>query len=354
MPINNENIDFLLETLDFYDKQYNEIADNCYNDVKRALTEIANQYLSHHNVKIVPFGSYALKSNYQILEPMEFLVVLPADRHSIAVKELEVKNLEKRNKRKRQSIKGIYNSIVGATQSDSVFANDIASIIMREMQKYLAGNDVVYFRKNTVFIKFKTHEDIEISAYIYVVYEFENKFENKDVYEYKRMGYLTVENASKILNNIMQKNAETSGNYIVLCKLVKMLELELIFADKLSSVYLSNKALFVENILYNVPNKFYMGDDYRQMFVNIVNYLKQCVESDILLADGGTMFKKIGYYSNNMYKSFVKKLIYLYNNTDVLIKEAIEQSSQNDDNLAENQNKQNQQENNKQIKKLGK
>ena len=77
MPINKENMDFLFDTLSYYANEYNDVADSCFNDVTKALNEICKQYLVKQNVSVLPYGSYAIKSNYQVLEPMEFYLVLP-------------------------------------------------------------------------------------------------------------------------------------------------------------------------------------------------------------------------------------------------------------------------------------
>ena len=84
------------------------------------------------------------------------------------------------------------------------------------------------------------------------------------------------------------------------------------------------------------------------MFKYVVNYLKQCDVEELYLPDGQNipMFKENWYYANSFFKSFIKKIVFLYNNTDVLIKEALEArknielntntSQQNDSNQSKN------------------
>ena len=152
--------------------------------------------------------------------------------------------------------------------------------------------------------------------------------------------------------NIQQKNVNTNGNYFLFCKLIKMLELELILNNQ-TSKYLSQKTLFVENVLYNVPDKFYQTEDFCEMFRNVANYLKHVNMQDILLADNTEtqMFKNGGYYANEHFKSFVKKITYLYENTDDLINDAINnqsQANQEKDTTMQNTNMQKSDENNDQ------
>ena len=358
MPINKENMDFLFDTLSYYANEYNDVADSCFNDVTKALNEICKQYLVKQNVSVLPYGSYAIKSNYQVLEPMEFYLVLPADKNAVLAKEYQQQQELKKRKKKHRSIKSIYHNILAdsGNRTQISTASEVASIVMQELQKYLTQSDSVYFKNNVVFIKFSSSKDVEISAIVYVVYNFEN---NGNV-EFKKLGYNRVENPTKLMQNLEEKNQQTNGNYLLMCQVIKMLELELVLNGELSSVYLSDKSLFIENVLYNVPSTFFQGDDYLKMFVDIVNFVKQCTENDLIYPDGNNekMFKKIGYYDAKMLKSLIKKLVFLYYNTDSLIQKAIAEAEADEEQTNENDNQSNDEldETNAptEIKKLGK
>lgn len=338
MPINKDNMDFLFDTLSYYSNEYNDVADSCFNDVTKALNEICKQYLVKQNVSVLPYGSYAIKSNYQVLEPMEFYLVLPADKNAVLAKEYQQQQELRKHKKKHRSIKSIYHNILAdsGNQEQVSTAGEVASIVMQELQKYLTPSDSVYFKNNVVFIKFSNSKDVQISAIVYVVYNFEN---NGNV-EFKKHGYNRVENPTKLMQNLEGKNQQTNGNYLLMCQVIKMLELELVLNGELSSVYLSDKSLFIENILYNVPNTFFQGDDYLKMFVDIVNFVKQCTENDLIYPDGNNekMFKKIGYYDTKMLKSLIKKLVFLYYNTDSLIQKAIDEAEAEEEQTNENDN----------------
>ena len=329
MALNNQNIDFLFDTIRFYDQQYNKIADSCYSDVNRALNEICKNYLTGQ-VTVLPVGAYAIKNNYQVCEPLEFFCVLKADRAVV-----EKERQQKMPKRKKNAIKDIYNNIL-ANGNQQLTALDVSQIITREFKKYLSDTDKVYCKNNVVFVKFLLNDEDNtiISVIIHVVYD----FDGSGLLELSRLGHKTTENTELLLNNIEQKNTQTNGNYLLLCKLVKMLELELIIANK-SSVYLSTKTLFVENVLYNVPNKFYNTTMFCEMFRDVVNYLKQCDVDDIKLADGSKMFLPNGYYANQNFKSFIKKISYIYTNGDKLIEDAINQSAMQTKQTPENTDK---------------
>ena len=104
-----------------------------------------------------------------------------------------------------------------------------------------------------------------------------------------------------------------------------MLELELVISNK-SNVYLSLKTFFVENVLYNVPDKFYKSNDFCEIFRNVVNYLNQCELSDILIPGiNKEMFEYDKYYANSNYDSFLKKIKYIYLNADNMISDALKQ-----------------------------
>ena len=105
-----------------------------------------------------------------------------------------------------------------------------------------------------------------------------------------------------------------------------MLELELILADY-SNINLSSKTLFVENVLYNVPDMFFQNNDFNEILHQVVNYINQCDITNIVLPGENTqMFGNKQYYANSYFKSFIKKLIFIYENADDMIKEAIRTS----------------------------
>ncbi len=326
--INQENIDFLFDVMKFYDEQCTKIADNCFEEINRALNEIASNYLKQQNVKVLPFGAFALKNNYQFLEPMEFYVVIPASNEIL---EKERQQKLQALKKKRKSAKDIYSNIVADSASKQMTAIDVASVIMRELQKYLDESDKVYYKNNVVFVKFNLNEENSITINIFVGYD----IKQDGNIELTKLGYKIKENPVEILRQIQQKNLETNGNYLLLCKLLKMLELELVL-NKKSNVYLSNKTLFVENILYNIPNKFYNSKDFCEIFKNIINYLKNCDIEDIFIPGMHTepMFIDYSFYNAKQFKSFIKKLEYLYKNTDIMIADALK----NADNKIENDN----------------
>ena len=356
MAINTDVMNFLFDVMRFYDKEYNKIADNCFDEVNRALNEIAENNLKAQNVTILPFGTFAIKNNYQVLEPMEFYCILPADR-SILDKENQQKSAYKRKNKSSSSIKDIYANVFNQSKSSQLTAIDVAEIIMKNMQKYVDETDKVYFKNNVVFIKFKLDEETVITVQIYVVYD----FSGNGILEFSKLGYKLKEKSLQLLKNIQNKNMETNGNYLLMCKLLKMLELELILANK-SNIYLSDKTLFVENVLYNVPNVFFKSEDFCEMFKNIVNYLKQCDVEHILLPDGTNqqMFLNNGYYASQFYKSFVKKIIYIYQNADVMIADALnkqnnaENTDKNDAEQTDNDNKNNSTMQTNEVQKINK
>ena len=132
------------------------------------------------------------------------------------------------------------------------------------------------------------------------------------------------EDIELINKNLTIKNEQTDGNFLILCKLFKMLELELVMKEE-SNVYLSKKSIFTESVLYNVPNIFFEGNNLMQIFTNIVNYLKQCDIKNIKKIDDSNqqLFSKNGYYANSYYSSFVKKMLYVNEYGNEMIDEAI-------------------------------
>lgn len=333
MALNKNTLDFLFDVNTHFSKQFDEVAQNCQNEVERALNEILFEHIQNKMAYVVPYGVYALKTNYQLVEPMEFFVVLPSDRETVTkVEEVQKKQFQKK---KRQSIKDIYQSITLSNTKDdkgniiNLTAFDTAKTIVSQLQKYLNLEDKAFYKRNVVFLKLHIDEEIDLPVIIYVGYKFED-----EMIEFAKLGYKSKENINQTMQNILVKNNQTDGKYLLLCKFFKMMELELVMNED-SNVYLSKKSLFVESILYNVPNYIFENDDFSVIFRDICNYLKQCSANDYLLCPDGSgqpLFTKNGYYSFKYYSSFVKKVLYINRYANEMIDDAIAQSQ----NLSEN------------------
>ena len=348
MAINKDYIDFLFDIMKHYDKEYDSVADNCFSEVNRALNEIAQDKFAEQKAIIVPLGSYKLKNNYQVLEPMEFLCVLKSNRDILNKEKMQIQAQNK--KKKTRSLKQIYQTIFNNNEEKTAF--DCAQSLSQELKKYIGEEDKVYYKNNVVFLKFNMKDEIKISIIVYVGYD----FDGDGVIEYSKLGYKFAENPFKTIELLSRKNAKTNGNFLLFCKLIKMLELELILANQ-SNIYLSKKTLFVENLLYNVPDKFYESEDFCEIFRNVINYLNQCeIESIFIPGTTEEMFGETKYYANSNYSSFIKKLNYIYENADTMIDDALEVANQqeNQDNNEEKKDDNDLHSTEKNVKKLNK
>lgn len=351
MAINKDYVDFLFDIMKHYDNQYDNVADNCFADVNRALNEIVEDKFANQNAIVVPIGSYAIKNNYQVLEPMEFLCVLKSDREILNKEKIQAKT-QNNKKKKSKTLKQIYESILNNNTEEKT-SFDCAQTICTELKKYIGEEDSVYYKNNVVFLKFNLKDDIKISIIIYVGYD----FDNDGTIEYTKLGYKFAEKPFQTIELLSRKNKHTNGNFLLFCKLIKMLELELILANQ-SNIYLSKKTFFVENLLYNIPDKFFETEDFCEIFKNVVNYLNQCeIENIYFPGTNEEMFGVDKYYANSNYYSFLKKLNYLYENTDTLIDDALEnaETQENQANLTDDKNNQNNlHSTEKDVKKLNK
>ena len=344
MAINKKNLDFLFDITKQFDNQFAELADNCFNEVKRALEEIVENYIENKSAYVVPYGVYAAKDNYQLVEPMEFFVVLPSDMESVLkLEEVQKKKFQKNGK--RRTVKDIYESLTTNTVYDeygnthNLTAFDAAKTIMLQLQKYLNPEDKVYYKRNVVFMKLHIDDEIDLPVIIYVGYKFENDEQNENIITFSKLGYKMNEDVYQTTMNILEKNKETNGNYLVLCKLFKMLELELVLTEE-SNVYLSKKSIFMESLLYNIPNKFFENDDFSKIFTDVINYIKHgdCAKFHTIDNPNNQLFTKNGYYSNHYYSSIVKKLVYINQYGNEMIDNALKNAN-NSENKPENVNK---------------
>ena len=324
MAISRDNIDFLFDIMNFYDNQYDKITDNCFDEVLRALNEICSN-IHEQNVSVMPFGCYAIKNNYQAFEPMEFYCVLKSSRNILQKENLQ-KEAQKKGKKKKKSVKKIYQEILSTVKPEDQTSIDMAKLIAQKFQLYVDAEDKVMQKNNVIFVKFNYNDDTKISVVIHVVYD----FDGDGIVEFAKLGFPTKQNPVEIIANIQQKNIRTNGNYLLLCKLIKMLELELILANR-SNVVLSAKTFFVENILYNVPDRFFAGEEFSEIFSQIVNYLRVCPIENILIPDSTNtkMFDINSYYANSEYDSFVRKLSYICKNGDDMITDALSENNSN-------------------------
>ncbi len=332
MAISKKNIDLLFDVMNYYDNQYNNIADTCFDETKRVLTEICSN-IDTENLTLIPNCSYAIKNNYQIFEPIEFYCVLKSDRN-ILQKEIA----QKKQKKAKRTIKSIYNQILATSNQTEKTAIDIAKKIAEQFQEYITEDDTVQSRNNVVYVKYKINEEENISVIIHVGYD----FDNDNFVELTKLGYKIKENPTEILKNIQQKNINTNGNYLLICKLIKMLELELILTNQ-SNILVSSKTLFLENVLYNVPDQFFITNDFSEMLNNIINYLNQCNIDNIKLADNSTiMFKQNNYYANSHFKNLIKKLSFILINGDQMIDQALNENKKtNNKTFVKNDNQNN-------------
>ena len=323
MAISRENIDFLFDIMNYYDNEYDKVTDNCFDEVFRALSEICSN-IQVQNISVMPFGCYSIKNNYQSFEPMEFYCVLKSNRDILQKENLQ-KEAQIKNKKKK-TIKKIYQEILSTSKPEDQTSIDMAKLISQKFQLYVDVEDKVLQKNNVIFVKFNYSDDIQISVVIYVVYD----FDGDGIVEFSKLGFQTKQNPIEIISNIQQKNVRTNGNYLLLCKLIKMLELELILSNR-SNVNLSSKTFFVENILYNVPDRFFAGDEFSEIFSQLVNYLSVCSIENILIPDSTNtkMFKLNGYYANHEYESFVRKISYICKNANEMIDDALNQNNSN-------------------------
>ena len=137
-----------------------------------------------------------------------------------------------------------------------------------------------------------------------------------------------------------------------MCQLFKALEKELIYAE-ISSIYISKKSNLAENLLYNVPNEFFIGNK-QDVFLKIVNYLINANFDNFVLMDrNNPMFDKNTIYNIEEAKNYCKKIMYVFNN----YKDIIEITSDNNNqsgNLQQKENNMTEIVNNKKTIKLGK
>ena len=165
--------------------------------------------------------------------------------------------------------------------------------------KNLSVTSIVYNTSDRLIIQgkedFGSVSQIEIIPVIY----------NGDVFKYfvsKRKGYLTINMAERLLNYNM-KSEMAGPNYFLMLK---------IFNNLFKSYTKENvNQIFVESLLYNVPNDLFEGKDIYQVFVNIINYLNMTNVADFVSIENKKekLFKnKLTTNSAGLFNKFIRNV----------------------------------------------
>lgn len=278
-----------------------------YNDFFETMQDIANEYFGDLNsgyLSIFPCGDL-LTNTLSENSLVEFYVIYQTDRDNV---NFAVVN-EKINRKGKKRI-STYSRIMGSAKKEGVLqAEEVAERISYHLKSKVGNIETIFQRRNQIMIKLYNQVIVKIT----VCYDL-----NEEYLKVRRVNKWLNIDPVKYLSNIDEKNKHTKDNFSKIVRLFKAMELELILAGE--SELLIGKNFFVENLLYNVPNEFFQGEDYEQIVNQVLIYLKNKNLNDFVLTDGtGPMFYDFSYYTKNYAKQFIKKIIYANDNFEEIL-----------------------------------
>lgn len=273
-----------------YEKLYNVLNDiigTCFSD------------LNNGELCAFPFGDF-LTNTYYDNSIVDFYVIYSTNRDNI-----DFTVTEQRVTKKGKTKVSLYQSIIGAPINKGVLqAEDVAQRLHYKLNGQFKSI-FSYCKRNQIMIRISD----KISARINVCYDFAE--ENGDL-TIRKINIWSNINPVKYLDNFDKKDAETNGNFHTLVRLFKALEIELIINEE--SELLIGKNYFVENLLYNVPSKLFIGENFETIITKVLDYLKFKDYDEFKLIDETGFMHNIDFYSKNYAKQFINKINYTLEN----------------------------------------
>lgn len=205
------------------------------------------------------------------------------------------KRKSKRRRRKEEAESHKYEEFEPEKYDFEAFRHDLQLAIAQN----LSETSIVYNTSDRLIIQgkddFGSIAQIEIIPVIF----------DGDIYKYfisKRKGYLKV-NINERFANYNEKYKRVGENFFLVLKIFNNL-----FKNLTKE---SVNQIFVESLLYNIPDELYKGKDIYSVFKNIVNYLNMTDVSDFVSIENKSekLFKsKVTSNSAIIYAKFIRNI----------------------------------------------
>ena len=291
---NNESI--ASTQMKVYDDIYNEMQ----NITQENFSDLNNGYLS-----VFPCGDY-LTNTLCENSLVEFFVIYQTDKENV-----NFAVVNERITRKGKKRVSTYSKIMSSATNPNVLqAEDVAERIAFQLKNRLKNMQTIFQRRNQIMLKLYNQTIVKIT----VCYDL-----GTNHLKVRRVNKWLEIDPIRYLSNVDKKNEQTNGNFSRFVSLFKAMEIELLIANE-SQLFIG-KNFFVENLLYNVPNEFFMLENDNDIINQILIYLKnKNLDSFELIDETGKMFDDYSYYTKNYAKQFIKKIIYANDNFQEILK----------------------------------
>lgn len=226
------------------------------------------------NVEYFYIGSINNSTNVNVAEPIDLIVKI----NNPFLRELNQKYINTKSQKKKGSI-----------CSTPVIQLIVGSII----QKSLTAVTSVYHSGSYIFVD--SLAELGKTFRIFIVTSSSLSGECYGVNYAKNTEF--VYNLHKGFDNFEIKNTQTKGNFSNLVKITKNIAYE-------NNLKLDSNVL--ESLLYNVPNKYFVGT-FNEQIIKVMNYIKLSNYSNFTTIDESGLLTENGFYDISVYR--LKKLI---------------------------------------------
>lgn len=169
-------------------------------------------------------------------------------------------NRRKKKKNKKKKIDAQENKVeIKDISKYSIY--DLTQDFQQAIANNLSETSIIYSSANQILILGKDDFGSNTKIKIYVVSKNEKYFR---YYAGRRKGYIDIDVTSRC-DMINQKIQKVGHDFILILKILNVL-----FYN--ANGRLPNQ-IFMESILYSIPDELYNGDDIHSIFVKIINYL---------------------------------------------------------------------------------
>lgn len=265
-----------------------------YDMMDATITEIINkimreQIIEQDSISFLLSADHMLGTNLQFTSPITYFVGYKANKAQIAALN-KASSLSRRARR-----------LMDNMHHDVITSSTIAKVIFNHLINYFDENTKLVINNNIIMLNINGEVKVRIICGYNFTGNMEYDYFNNYHYEY----------CLDLIQNVNQKDDKT-GNFKILTKIVRSIELELNRLGKVNTNYYSN-INFLEHLMYNIPNELISGELY-ESFVNALNYLKNANLKEFKLATvNEPMFDEMRYKTSEA-KDLINMLVYFYSN----------------------------------------
>ncbi len=162
---------------------------------------------------------------------------------------------KKKNKKKNKKAAAISQIPTDDKYTMLSFKNELVG----ELAKYFSDETMLYINDNAIYIYSK--DELGVNINLYIVFGMEDEFR---LFNTKTYNLIEINFKDRDIN-FEKKAVATNGKVVNILRILNGLYFQ--YTKK------AMNQLFIESVLYNIPNKLYLNDDIYNVFLKIINYI---------------------------------------------------------------------------------